>query len=222
MSDKIVELIGIRKSYSADKQVLKGLELEINSGEMVIIEGKSGSGKSTLLNIVGLFEPFDEGQYIFDGKSLEKGKYGNYSNIRSNDIGFVFQAYHLIENISVWDNIMLPLYYGSAEKSMNENKLKALLREFNLSGLERKKVALLSGGEKQRVAILRAMIKEPKLIIADEPTGNLDEENSTIIINTFRSMLDTGKSVIMVTHNTNIATNDDKRYVLNEGRLQKC
>ena len=222
MSDRIIELNSVEKSYNRELKVLNDLELSVNYGEMVVIEGKSGSGKSTLLNIIGLFEPFDEGRYIFDGKPLERSKYGIYSKIRSNDIGFVFQAYHLIENISVWDNIMLPLYYGHNNRVMDKARIVRLIQEFNLSGLEHKKVSLLSGGEKQRVAILRAMIKEPKIIIADEPTGNLDEENAGIIINAFRGMIDMGKSVVMVTHNTNIATKTDKRFTLREGRLYGC
>ncbi len=221
MRDEIVKLNNIRKSYIKGQEVLKGLELSVSAGEMAIIEGKSGSGKSTLLNIIGLFEPFDEGEYFFDGKPLEKEKYGRYSGIRSNDIGFVFQAYHLIENLTIWDNIMLPLYYGD-NKTPDEKEISRLLNDFNLCGMENKKVSLLSGGEKQRVAVMRAMIKSPKLIIADEPTGNLDEENAGIIINTFRKMVKQGTSVIMVTHNTSIATSEDKRYILREGKLQLC
>lgn len=218
---KIIKLEGISKSYDGKKNVIDKLNLEIYTGDIVVIEGKSGSGKSTLLNILGMLHNFDQGTYWFENSLISKKNNKKKAYFRAEKVGFIFQSYHLMENLTVMDNILLPYLYGN-KKLDNTVKNRALksMKQFNLSDMENKKVSLLSGGEKQRVAMVRAIIKEPKVIIADEPTGNLDIENTKIIIHAFRKLANKGTTIIIVTHDTSIAEKTDKRYQMIGGQLQ--
>ena len=215
--DVIIELKNIKKTYDNKHYVLDGINLCLRKGDMVVIEGKSVTGKSTLMNILGLLDDYSEGEYFLDGKKIKKKE---YNKVRAQKIGFVFQAYHLIESISVKDNIMLPFIYNEKELDSNLQKnYSELLAKFGLEDLEKKKAKLLSGGEKQRVAIARALIKNPDIIIADEPTGNLDIENTAIVINAFRELRKKGKLVIIVTHDITIAKDDDRKLYIRDGKI---
>ncbi len=219
----VIEIKGLRKTYDRKRYVLDNLELKLYSGDMTIIEGKSGTGKSTLMNVIGLLDDFNEGTLCIDGIEINKKTKRKYSIIRAQKIGFVFQAYHLIEAISVKENIMLPFLYSNINVNNDiKQRYDKIVTDLGLGELENKKVALLSGGEKQRVAIARALIKDPKIIIADEPTGNLDMENTKIVIDVFRKLREMGKVIIIVTHDISIATSDDKRFYLKEGKLMLC
>lgn len=223
MSDSIISLKSIKKTYDEHNYILNGIDLEISKGDFIVIEGISGSGKSTFLNILGLLDKYTSGEFLFDGESISPNNYHSYAKIRAEKVGFVFQSYHLIESISIEDNILLPYLYTSS--GLNRTVLERMdniLNKFNLLEIKKKKVALLSGGEKQRVAMIRAIIKSPSIIIADEPTGNLDQNNTNMIINTLRELVEEGKSVIIVTHDLSIANQKDKRYILNEGKLHLC
>lgn len=222
MARSFIEMHNIKKTYDNKNYVLDCLDLCINKNEIVIIQGKSGSGKSTLLNILGLLDTFDEGQYIFDGTDITLSK-RCHALLRAERIGFVFQSYCLIDSISVKENILLPFIYLKKEVSKPViEKMEEILTRFGLYQMADKKVSLLSGGEKQRVAIARAIIKSPDIIIADEPTGNLDSANTDVIINTFRQLACENKAVLIVTHNTSLYNPGDSRYVLEKGRLVRC
>lgn len=221
--NKLIEMSGIRKTYTGKRYVLDGVDFSLEKGEIATITGESGSGKSTFLNIVGLLDSFTEGTYLFDGAPVYKNRLNSYYKQRAADIGFVFQAYCLIESISVQENILMPFMYN--DKPINKSlyaQMDELLNELNITALKDKKVALLSGGEKQRVAICRAMIKKPKLIIADEPTGNLDEKNAELVISAFKKISDLGTSVIVVTHNLHLSFGAEKVYALEKGSFRLC
>ena len=222
MLEAIIRLSNIKKTYDNIEYILNGVDFQSGKGEFVVIQGKSGSGKSTLLNIIGLLDTYTSGQYFFEDRLINPQK--NYPHLRANKIGFVFQSYHLIESLSVKENVLLPfLYSDSRLNSCTLTTIESILDKFNLSKFERKKVSLLSGGEKQRVAIARAIIKYPDIIIADEPTGNLDEENTSTIINAFQQLARAGNAaIIMVTHNSQIADCGTSKYLLSEGKLIRC
>ncbi len=221
MSEKIISLKDIRKTYDGKKYVLDRLDFSIERGELAVITGKSGSGKSTLMNIIGLLDTFDAGIYMFEGESIDV-KRKSYSRLRGGKIGFIFQSYYLIESLSVSDNILMPLLYSDKKKIEKStiDKMNSCLEEYGLYDYRNKKTALLSGGEKQRVAVARALIKDPDLIIADEPTGNLDRENGSLIKKSLVRQTELGKSVIIVTHNKDLFSDAPSMYMLSDGRLE--
>ena len=189
-------------------------------GELIVIKGKSGSGKSTLLNIMGILDVFNSGLYSLNGSTINPKKYNKYSDLRSKYIGFIFQSYHLIDSISIQDNILLPYLYSKDPINFEVvDRMHSILEDFNLINLKNKKVSLLSGGEKQRVAIARAIIKNPPVIIADEPTGNLDDENSAIVINHLKKLTIQKTTIILVTHDMKLLSYGDVTYSLEGGRL---
>lgn len=223
MSREIIKIENLRKTYDKKNYVLDGINLNLFEGDMAVIEGKSGTGKSTLMNIMGLLDDYDDGKLYIDGEYVANKKNKLQKTIRAEKIGFVFQAYHLIEAITVKDNIMLPFLYNN----MNVDnavlaRYNSLVDDLGIAGLLEHKVSFLSGGEKQRVAIARALIKDPKIVIADEPTGNLDAENTGIVINTFRKLKAKGKVIVIVTHDMSLAQFEDKRFYLKDGRLSTC
>lgn len=218
--DNIIKLDNINKSYDENK-ILIDLNLEVKEGEFVSIIGDSGSGKTTLLNVVGLMDTKDSGSYLFNNIEINKQN-SEFSKIRSKEIGFVFQSYHLISYLTVVENILLPEIYSNNKKNdLIISDKDELIKEFNLEGLINKKVKYLSGGEKQRVALARALIMNPKLIICDEPTGNLDSMNTSIIIETLKKQNKMGKTILLVTHDLNIANQATTKYELKGGRLHE-
>lgn len=211
----LLELKSIRKQYGS-RIILDDLDFRIQEGEFISVMGPSGCGKSTLLNAVGLLDDFN-GEYLINSKTIKRNK---YAEIRNKYIGFVFQLYYLLPNLNVRDNILLPLMY--AEK-LNDKEVKhhfdELVTTLGIQTLLNRQVDLLSGGEKQRVAIARAMIMQPRLLVADEPTGALDEKNSFDVINCFRDYANKGNCVLMVTHNYNISKMADRQLELSGGKL---
>jgi ABC-type lipoprotein export system ATPase subunit len=173
-----------------------------------------------LLNILGLLDVFNSGLYNLNGLVINPRNYNKYSNLRSKYIGFIFQAYHLIDSISIQDNILLPYLYSNEQiDSEVIDRMHYILEDFNLIDLRRKKVSLLSGGEKQRVAIARAIIKNPPIIIADEPTGNLDDDNSITIMKHLKKMTENKTTIILVTHDMKLLEYGDVTYSLQGGKL---
>ncbi|WP_302625252.1 ABC transporter ATP-binding protein [uncultured Eubacterium sp.] len=211
-----IELKKIKKAYGT-QSVLKDITLSIDNGSYYAICGQSGAGKSTLMNILGLIEPFDEGQYVFNGQILKCSK--DYSHIRKSYIGFIFQSYNLIPNISCRDNIIMPSLYIKEDRNILIKRFKELVYSMDISSLLDKKSNLLSGGEKQRVAIARALLLNPGLIIADEPTGNLDEKNKSIVLDILRKEHEKGRAIIMITHDEDTASMAEKKYMLENGIL---
>lgn len=213
IKDLEIELKNITKEY--DRPVLKDINLTINNDSYITIVGKSGSGKSTLMNILGLIEAYDDGVYTFNGEKIRKGK--DYSTIRSESIGFIFQSYNLIPTMTCMENIVLPLQYSKKPIEEFDNVIDLL----KIRDLLQKPVVYLSGGERQRVAIARALILNPSLIIADEPTGNLDSGNRDIVLEILANENRKGRAIVMITHDTEIAMNAKNVYTLEEGVLHE-
>lgn len=212
MTDLHLELRHIQKSYL--RPVLSDVNLDVTNDSYVTIVGKSGSGKSTMLNILGLVEGYDAGEYIFNGKRIRNGI--DYSQLRLENIGFIFQSYNLIPTLSCKENILLPTLYNRHNQEQSFEELVELL---DLEPLLPQRVTTLSGGEKQRVAIARSLILDPCLILADEPTGNLDPKNRDIIMNLLRHEHEKGRGIILITHDMEIAKQADTIYLLEGGKL---
>ena len=193
MKDLNLELKHIQKSYQ--RQVLSDVNLSVTNDSYVTIVGKSGSGKSTMLHILGMVEGYDAGQYLFNGTLIRNGR--DYARLRLENIGFIFQSYNLIPSMSCKENILLPTLYNRNNQVQSFDELVELL---DLAPLLGQKVTTLSGGEKQRVAIARALILDPCLILADEPTGNLDPKNRDIIMKLLRHEHEQGRGIILITH----------------------
>ena len=212
MTDLHLELKHIQKSYL--RPVLSDVNLDVTNDSYVTIVGKSGSGKSTMLNILGLVEGYDRGEYWFNGKLIRNGI--DYSRLRLENIGFIFQSYNLIPTLSCKENILLPTLYNRHNQEQSFEELVELL---DLGPLLSQRVTTLSGGEKQRVAIARSLILDPCLILADEPTGNLDPKNRDIIMNLLRHEHEKGRGIILITHDMEIAKQADTVYLLDGGKL---
>jgi len=217
---KLVILKGITKTYYTGRiayQVLRGIDLEVEEGEFLAIMGVSGSGKSTLLNIIGLLDKPDYGTYILDGQEVSKLSKKELAYIRNRKIGFVFQAFHLVPWATALENVLMPLLYrGNLKKEDEERALQFLTR----LGLEKRinaKPSELSGGEQQRVAIARALITKPKLLLADEPTGNLDSKSSQEVMKIFKELNKNGLTIIMVTHDPEIAKFAQRIKIIKDG-----
>lgn len=200
-------------------KVLKGVDLSISKGEFVRIFGESGSGKSTLLNILGLLDDATIGTYKLDGVDIRKLSKKESAFIRNQKIGFVFQAYHLIPELNALENLVVPLGYAGMRKKEREKIAYELLTEFGIDDLEKKHVSQMSGGEQQRIAIMRAIINKPQILLADEPTGNLDKENSQTIINLFERLNKQGMTIVMVTHDTSLAKYGTRVVHVEDGRI---
>ena len=203
-----IKLNDIKKSYGS-QNVLKGIDLSINNESYYAICGKSGAGKSTLMNILGLIEPYDTGKYWFNGMELKRKR--DYAGLRRDYIGFIFQSYNLIQNISCRDNIMMPTLYVNSDLKEIQKRFEQLVELMDIGNLLEKKSSLLSGGEKQRVAIARALLLNPGLIIADEPTGNLDGINKRIVLDILRKEHEKGRAIVVITHDDETANAADKK-----------
>ncbi|MCC0784159.1 ABC transporter ATP-binding protein [Clostridioides sp. ES-S-0108-01] len=217
----LIKLENIQKYYKVGKDelhVLKSLNLEIESGEFVMIMGKSGSGKTTLLNILGFLDVFDEGRYIFDGTNVTNLSENERSIFRNLNIGFVFQQFNLIETLNVYQNVELPLIYNKTlKKSDREEIVKDKLDSVGLLDKLKQKPLQLSGGQQQRVAIARCLANDPQIIFADEPTGALDSETSREIMELLTKLNKQGKTIIMVTHDQDLTKYATKVIRLKDG-----
>ena len=213
MKELKLSLSHIQKSYT--RPVLTDVNLEVDNDSYVTVVGKSGSGKSTLLNILGMVEGYDGGEYILNGTKIRN--YMDYARLRLENIGFIFQSYNLIPTLSCKENILLPTMYNRRNKVQSFEELVELL---DIGPLLSQRVATLSGGEKQRVAIARALILDPCLILADEPTGNLDPKNRDLIMGLLRREHEKGRGVILITHDMQIAREAKTIYLLEDGMLK--
>lgn len=217
---RLIKLNHITKEYRNGKQslnVLKGISLDINAGDFVSIVGKSGSGKSTLLNIIGLLDVDFSGEYLFEEKEINRTSDLKLSKFRNQKIGFIFQNFNLIDEYTVLENIYLPSLYS--ETKINTEYIQYLIKKLNLEQQVNEYACNLSGGQKQRVAIIRALANKPSLIIADEPTGSLDEKNRNLILNIFRDIHEEGMTIILVTHDPTVAQLSNKKYIMKDGLL---
>ncbi|MEO0231382.1 MAG: ABC transporter ATP-binding protein [candidate division WOR-3 bacterium] len=218
----ILELIDVHKIYKIDKievHALRGINLKVKKGDYIALMGPSGSGKSTLLNIIGFLDIPTKGKYFFEGKEVSNFDEDTLAKIRNKKIGFVFQTFNLIPRLNAIQNVELPLIYAGVPKKERREKALFVLEKVGL--LERRfhKPTELSGGENQRVAIARALIGGADLILADEPTGNLDTKTGEEIMNIFDKLNEEGKTIIVVTHSKDVAKHAKKIYNMKDGLI---
>ena len=215
-----IEISDLEKSYQDSRgqsvRVLQGLSLSLGHGEFAAIMGKSGSGKSTLLNILGCLERPDRGTYRLEGQDLGSLPERQRADLRNRRIGFVFQSFHLMPFLTVKENIALPFLYAS--QGVSETRIQELLNDMGLAGKSTRYPAELSGGEQQRVAVARALVLGADLILADEPTGNLDAATAQDVLDLFERLIPQGKTVLLVTHDPTVAARARRQIRLENGR----
>jgi putative ABC transport system ATP-binding protein len=220
---EIIRLDGIKKSYFLGRQelpVLKGIDLLISENEYVALMGPSGSGKSTLMNIIGCLDTTTAGQYVLNGKDVSKMDDDELADARNNEIGFVFQQFNLLPRLTAWENVALPLIYAGVGKKEREERAREMLNKVGLADRAHHKPNELSGGQSQRVAIARALINNPSLILADEPTGNLDSKTSVEIMELFGQIQAGGNTVVLVTHEEDIANYTHRIVRIRDGVVE--
>ena len=221
----MIEIKNLYKTYNYGKpnafEALKDVSLTINDGEMVAIIGKSGAGKSTLMHILGCIDDFEKGQYIFNGKDISKVNEKKSVEIRNSEIGIVLQEFALMEQYTVLENVIMPLFFTpkSGRRSEKEKRALEILKRLEMDEYAHKKVNKLSGGQKQRVAIARAMINNPSVLLADEPTGALDVKTTDEIMKVFRNLNKNGTTVIIITHDMEVAGMCDRIIEISDGKI---
>jgi len=223
MSDAVIHLEEIKKSYIMGKQelqVLKGITLDILRNEYVALMGPSGSGKSTLMNILGCLDSPTAGKYILNGHDVSTMLDNDLADIRNKEIGFVFQQFNLLPRLTALENVALPLVYAGINKKTRTEMAQEVLRKVDLMDRSHHKPNELSGGQCQRVAIARALVNNPSIILADEPTGNLDTKTSYEIMNIFAKIHDEGNTVVLVTHEEDISNYAKRVIRLRDGILE--
>ena len=216
----MIELKNISKNFGNQK-ILNNISLEVKKGDFVSIIGPSGAGKTTLLNIIGTIESFknsNDSQLILNENEIKNLNDNQLSDFRNKNIGFIFQFHQLLPELNLEENIILPAMIGNVPKKSYYNKVKELAKLLGIEGILKKYPDSISGGERQRVAVARALINDPTILLADEPTGNLDSKNEQIIMNFFKKLnTEMGLTIILVTHNKDFAKISDKIYTLKDG-----
>lgn len=215
---------GIEKSYRSSKMetpVLKDIDIEIKKGEFVAIMGKSGSGKSTLLNILSTLDKSDRGEVFFEGIDISHLTDEDASKLRRESFGFVFQLPKMVRNLTILDNIMLPSTRYKTDRKRTIEKARSLMNRLGIEDLADKRTSQASGGQLQRAGICRALINDPKLIFADEPTGALDSKSGMEVLQLFSELHTEGKSILLVTHDIHVASNADRVFFMKDGRLYR-
>lgn len=218
----MISIKNVTKKYGRGANSVLALDdvsLNIENGKLIVILGQSGSGKSTLLNLIGCIDSVTSGTIIIDDVDVTKMSHDKLAEFRNKNIGYVFQSFYLEPAYSVLDNVCLPLTIAGAKKSVKEQKAKELLEKLKIADKIHAKTLTLSGGQKQRVALARALINDPKIILADEPTGNLDSVHGKEVIDILRKICDSGKTVIMVTHNEDHVAIADYVIRLKDGKI---
>ena len=221
----LLELTGIEKTFAARRggasvKALRGVDLAVDRGEMIAIRGSSGAGKSTLLHIIGCLDRPTKGSYRLDGKDVVQESAARLAQIRNRTFGFVMQHFALVDEDSALQNAAIPLLFARTSPSLAKARALQQLDHLGIAHLARRKTATLSGGEKQRVAIARALVNHPDVILADEPTGALDRENSAMIMEIFKTQHAEGKTIIIVTHEENVAGACQRIITLSDGQIR--
>ncbi|MEW4971160.1 ABC transporter ATP-binding protein [Bacillus stercoris] len=218
----MLTLNNISKSYKLGKEevpILKHINLTVQAGEFLAIMGPSGSGKSTLMNIIGCLDRPTSGTYTLDQIDILKGRDGALAEIRNESIGFVFQTFHLLPRLTALQNVELPMIYNKVKKKERRQRAYEALEKVGLKDRVSYKPPKLSGGQKQRVAIARALVNQPRFILADEPTGALDTKSSEQILSLFSELHREGKTIIMITHDPDVAKKADRTVFIRDGEL---
>lgn len=223
MSDNVIEIRNIIRDFKLGQEivhVLKGIDLDIKRGEYVAIMGPSGSGKSTLMNLLGCLDTPTAGSYKLNGNDVSQMTDDELADIRNTEIGFVFQTFNLLPRTTALDNVALPMVYAGASKKVREDRATEVLTDVGLADRMDHKPNQLSGGQRQRVAVGRALVNKPSIILADEPTGNLDSKTGTEIMALFDQIHASGNTVIMVTHEEDIAAHAKRVIRLRDGIIE--
>ena len=221
--NSVIHLDQIKKSYFMGKmelQVLKGISVDINRNEYVALMGPSGSGKSTLMNIIGCLDTPTAGTYVLNGHDISKTEDNRLADIRNKEIGFVFQQFNLLPRLTALENVALPLVYAGMGKKVRSDKAMHVMDLVNLTDRSHHKPNELSGGQCQRVAIARALVNDPSIILADEPTGNLDTKTSYEIMEIFNKIHSNGNTIVLVTHEEDIANHAHRIVRLRDGLIE--
>jgi putative ABC transport system ATP-binding protein len=223
MANPLIKITNIKRDFPLGNEivyVLKGIDLEINKGEYVALMGPSGSGKSTLMNILGCLDTPTSGTYVLNGKHVSEMQDDELAGIRNKEIGFVFQTFNLMPRTTALDNVALPMVYAGHSKSERVERATEVLTQVGLNDRMDHKPNQLSGGQRQRVAVARALVNKPSIILADEPTGNLDSKTSVEIMNLFNEIHANGNTVILVTHEEDIASYAHRIIRLRDGLIE--
>lgn len=221
-NEPVIELTSLKKRFGvgdAEHYALDGVDLTVKKGEFIAIMGPSGCGKTTLLNIIGLLDRSTDGEYALDGGNVEDLSGRKQARIRAARIGFIFQSFNLIERLNVLENVALPLTYSGVHHTKRLQRASEVLKTFHLQEREYYMPWQLSGGQTQRVAIARALVNDPSIILADEPTGNLDSRSSHVIMEELSEIHKKGNTIIMVTHNPNLTTYATRVITMLDGRI---
>jgi len=220
----LIQVDNLTKTYDLGKvqvNALRSVTFAIDKSEFLAIMGPSGSGKSTLMNLIGCLDTPTEGRYLLNGKLVSAMTEDELADIRNREIGFVFQVFNLLPRATAFRNVELPLIYRGTHKKEREEMVRNALELVDMSERMTHRPPELSGGERQRVAIARALVNDPSLLLADEPTGNLDSKTGQEILNLFHRLHDRGNTIIMVTHDANIAQQTERILFLKDGRLER-
>jgi putative ABC transport system ATP-binding protein len=218
----MIKMNAVTKRYRTtelETTALNGIDFELGKGEFVAVMGPSGCGKSTLLNIVGLIDAPSSGEYYFDSKEVSKFSENKLADLRKGNVGFIFQSFNLIDELDVYENVELPLLYRNVPRARRRNLVREALELVGLSARAKHKPDQLSGGQQQRVAVARAVVGDPKLILADEPTGNLDSKNGEEVMEMLRILNEQGATIVMVTHSPSHAERAHRIVHLLDGRV---
>jgi putative ABC transport system ATP-binding protein len=220
----MIRLEGIDKSYGSGAiavTVLRGIDLTVEEGEFVAIMGPSGSGKSTLMNLIGCLDRPDSGSVLLDGKEVSSASEGELAHIRNRTIGFIFQNFQLLPRMNALRNVELPLVYAGVSQRERKKRAQEALERVGLQDRMHHLPSELSGGQQQRVAIARALVNRPKLLLADEPTGALDTRSGETVLALFRELHQEGKTVVMITHDPDVAQHADRQILIRDGVMIK-
>jgi putative ABC transport system ATP-binding protein len=219
----LIELTSVTKTYHVGSQeirALDGIDLTIEQGEYCAIIGPSGSGKSTLMHLLGCLDTPTTGRVVIDGVDVSRASDGKLAEMRNEKIGFVFQAFNLLAKFTVLDNVALPMIYSGVSAAKRKKSALDAIERVGLTNRAKNTPLQLSGGQMQRVAIARALVNNPKIIFADEPTGNLDSTTGATILALFRELSEQGRTIVLVTHDNEIAENAPRRIVIRDGKIQ--
>ena len=222
MSAPVVDLSGVRKTYrsgSIEFEALCGIDMQIGEGEYVAVVGPSGSGKSTLMNLLGCLDVPTQGTYLLGGEDVSRMTEAQLAEVRNRRIGFVFQQFHLLSSLPAWRNVELPLVYAGVPRAVRRERAIAALEKVGLGDRVDNRPGELSGGQQQRVAVARALVTEPDIILADEPTGNLDSGSTEAVLGLLDDLHRSGRTIVLITHEHEVAAQAGRNLVIRDGLI---